>query len=347
MTTAKNSSFADRQPACCGAPERESKIRAQGRQVLENEAQALLGFSRSLDANFDRAVEIIAGLKAQGRVIIVGIGKTGFIGMKISASFASIGVPSFFLHPAEAVHGDLGRLSASDVVVLLSNSGETPEVLRIVPSLRKIGVHIIAVTGAAESFLGRRSDVVIACGKFEEAGLLGLAPTTSTTVMLAVGDALVMAVLAQRPISREEFALYHPGGALGRTLMLVSEIMRSGDEHCMVPEGMLVREVLNRITSTKGRPGAASIVDAQGRLAGVFTDGDLRRLLNDKTDFLDLPVSRFMTRTPKFVRPGALAEEALKVMSEHKIDQVIVLAEDKTPVGMVDIQDLVQAQPKE
>jgi len=326
----------------CDTHKSQDTILSEGRKILEEEAQGILDLAKGLNSSFSLAVEAILRLPPEGRLVVSGIGKTGYVGMKISATFASIGVPSFFLHPAEALHGDLGRVSGGDVVLILSNSGETPEIVRMVPALKKIGCLLIALTGDNSCFLSKRSHIVISPGKVAEAGPLGLAPTTSTTVMLALGDALAMAVLKQKPISREAFALTHPGGTLGRTLMLVEEVMRKGEEHCIMPKEATARDVIRRITTTKGRPGAASIVDQEGRLCGVFTDGDMRRLLDQKVDFLDKPISEVMTYAPKTVRANVLADEALKIISTHKIDQVIVVDEAFHPVGMVDIQDMVQ-----
>ena len=318
-----------------------------GRSILHEESAAVSSVAQNLSPAFAVAVRAIAGLAPTARLVVAGIGKTGCIGMKISATFASIGVPSFFLHPADAVHGDLGRVTPQDIALLLSNSGGTPELLQVVPGLRKLGVHIIALTSDAHSMLAKRSDTVLLLAKNPEAGPLGLAPTTSTTTMLALGDALAMTVLKLRPISREQFAVFHPGGNLGRTLMLVSDVMRRGDQLCIVDESLVTRTVLQKISETRGRPGAAAIIDATGRLSGVFTDGDLRRLLNKKADFLDLPISAVMTRTPKIVRTDVLAQEALKILSEYQIDQVIAIDDQHRPAGMVDIQDLVHWNTQE
>lgn len=313
-----------------------------GKQVLEVEAHAIMALAENLNGSFDLAVDAIMSLKQGGRVIVSGMGKAGFIGMKISATLASIGIPSFFLHPAEAVHGDLGRYTSDDIALVFSNSGKTDEILRIVPELKRIACPIISITGLADSPLGKHSDVVLDIGKLTEAGPLGLAPTTSTTVMLALGDALAMAVQEKRGLTREDFARHHPGGALGASLTPVEQIMRQGDEHCIVNENMLTREVLKSITKTPGRPGAASIVDDSGILVAIFTDGDLRRWLDEKdSQFLDSPISEVMTRNPKSISTSALAAEALHIMSKHSIDQIIVVDDENLPVGMIDVQDLV------
>ena len=328
--------------SCASNQQPEDLSLQRARTVLQQEADAISSLAETLGQDFGRAATLIASIPPQGRLVVVGIGKTSFIAMKFSATIASVGVPSFFLHPSEAVHGDLGRVSSSDLVLLLSNSGETREIVRVVPSLRQIGCKLISITSERESFLAANSDISIIIGKLPEVGPFGIAPSTSTTAMLALGDALISAVLEQRPISREQFALYHPGGAIGRTLMAVSEVMRQNEEHCVVHHSTKMREVLHMITLTKGRPGAASIIDDSGHLIGVFTDGDLRRLLDRESDFLERPVADFMTRNPKTVRKDMLAEEALKILSNFKIDQVIVIDNDNVPVGLVDIQDLVQ-----
>lgn len=309
--------------------------------ILKQEAQGIEAATTILGPEFSAALDLLVSLTEHGRLIVAGIGKTGFVGMKISATFASIGVPSFFLHPTEAMHGDLGRVTADDILLVLSHSGETPEITGFLPFVKKIGSKIISLTANADSSLGRLSDVCVALGKLPEAGPLGLAPTTSTTVLLAIGDALAMTLLHERPIERQRFAGMHPGGALGRSLALVSEVMRKGDEHCVVGQELLSSQVLERITLTKGRPGAASIVDNVGRLVGIFTDGDLRRCLASHKDFLQRPIAECMGKSPKTVAPNVYAEEALAVMRRYSIDQVIVLDDKQIPVGMVDIQDLL------
>lgn len=319
----------------------QTSIIEYARSIISEEALAISGLLETIDGQFESAVRLVLEMPETNRVIVSGMGKASFVGMKISATFASTGTPSFFLHPAEALHGDLGRFSGNDIAIILSNSGETPEILRILPHVKRLGCKVVSITGLKDSSLATHSDLVLSIGKLDEAGPHGLAPTTSTTAMLAVGDALAMAVFDQRGFSREQFAAYHPGGQLGASLMPVSQVMRSGDEHCLVPCNMKVRDVLHKISTTKGRPGAASIVNPDGTLAGVFTDGDLRRYLEQGNDFLDLEISQVMTSNPRSILADKLAPEALRVLSEKKIDQIIVLDSEKRPVGMVDIQDLV------
>jgi arabinose-5-phosphate isomerase len=329
------------------APEAEQNgagVIEYGRSLLALEAEAVLALSKAIDGSFARAVEIILKLPPSAHVIVSGMGKAGFVGMKISATLASIGVPSFFLNPAEAVHGDLGRYTRDDLALILSNSGETDEVLRIMPAIKRMRCPIVSITGRPSSTLAKYSDLVLDIGQISEAGPLGLAPTTSTTVMLALGDALAMAVLKARGFSKEQFALYHPGGNLGRGLVPISDIMRTGDEHCIVREDMSARDVIHQICCTKRRPGAASIIDSSGKLTGCFTDGNLRRCLDSREDFLDLPILRVMSRNPKTIRENQIASEALRLLSECQIDQVIVVDALERPIGMVDIQDLIEVR---
>ena len=321
----------------------EEKLR-YGKEIMCQEADSIRALAERLDDSFSHAIDLLLDMSSQGHVIVAGMGKAGFVGMKISATLASIGIPSFFLNPAEAVHGDLGRFTRQDLALMLSHSGETDEVLSILPLIRRVGCPIISITGSQKSTLARYSDVVLQLGEVHEAGPLGLAPTTSTSMMLVLGDALAMSVLRIKGFSREQYAFFHSGGALGRSLTPISAIMRKGDMHCVVEETMTAREVLQRISETKGRPGAATIVDGAGRLAGIFTDGNFRRCLLEQIDFLDLPVGRVATRSPKTITTDAIAAEALRVLSTHKIDQVIVVDADNRPVGLVDIQDLIEVQ---
>jgi arabinose-5-phosphate isomerase len=321
-------------------PRRADDLVAQGRTVLAAEAAAIQAVR--LDESFAEAVRWI--LDCKGRVVVTGMGKPGFVAQKISATLASTGTPSLYVHPAEAAHGDLGRILKDDVVIALSNSGETEELLRLLPSLKKIGARIVAVTKDKVSPLARGADLVLAIGNVEEACPMGLAPTASTAVLLAVGDALAMTVLAIRPFDREEYALFHPGGKLGRGLMKVREIMRSIEANPVVREDEPLSAAVAVMTETPGRPGAASVVDAAGKLVGIFTDGDLRRLVeNGQTDFAR-PVSSAMGRNPRTVRPDALLVDAARVLRQARIDQVPVVDEDGRPVGLLDVQDLLAAK---
>ena len=322
-------------------------IKHYGARIIEEEGRAILDLAAALDERFEQAIRILLDMPHTNHVVVTGMGKAGIIGQKISATLASTGVSSFFLHPAEAIHGDLGRFSRGDIALVLSNSGETREILEIVPTIRRFFCSIISITGNAASTLARHSDVVLSIPKGKEAGPFGYAPTTSTAMMLALGDALCMALSRERGLSREDFALYHPGGDIGRSLLTCAEIMRHGDEHCVVEQDMAARDVLHRITSTKGRPGAATVINGSGELAGVFTDGDLRRCLERESTFLDRPIAEVMGKAPKTIAQHKLALEALAIMNLHKIDQVIVVDEHSKPVGIIDIQDLVDFKGSE
>lgn len=314
------------------------------RQVIEQEASALSRFAAQLDESFNLAVRLILELSPGGRVVVSGVGKAGFVGMKISATFASLGVHSFFLHPSEALHGDLGRYTEHDIALVLSKSGETVDIARLLPALRKIGCAVIAVTSKPESTLGKLSDLVISIGDIEEAGELGLAPTSSSTIMMALGDALALALAKIKGISKEQFAAYHPGGSLGHRLKKIEEIMRTGDRVCVVQPENLASEVLHRISTTKGRPGAALVVNGEGTLVGIFTDGDLRRCLDKNHSFLSNPISTVMGKNPKAISSSALVDDALRIMNEFEIDQLVVLDGASKPVGMVDIQDVLRIE---
>jgi len=312
-----------------------------GKAIIREEVRALSDVADKLDNRFSQAVQKLLDLKPGSRIVVSGIGKAGFVAMKLSGTLASIGFPSFYLHPADAVHGDLGRFTQNDIALLLSNSGETQEVLRLLPTLKQIGSCIISITASATSTLANHSDVVVEMGRFSEAGPLGLAPTTSTTVMMALGDALAMTLVNQRGFSREEFAAFHPGGDLGRSLMQISEIMRSGDAHCVLHSATITRKGLHAISTTKGRPGAAAIINNSGKLIGVFTDGNLRRFLEQDTSFLDQPIGDICSKNPLTVKPSQLAQEASRIIQERQVDQLIVVDDSGAPIGLVDIQDLL------
>lgn len=314
------------------------------RSVLSAEADAITTVARTLDGTFSLAVRELANLSPGGRIVLSGMGKAGFIAMKISATLASVGLPSFYLHPAEAIHGDLGRFTKNDIALVLSNSGETPEVLRLIPHLKRVGCPVLSLTSLPDSNLAKHSDISICYGKHPEAEPLKVAPTVSTTVMLALGDALVMALVEQLGITREHFATLHPGGELGKSLTLVSSVMRAGARHCVVKAHLLVREVIQTMLATPGKPGAATVVDQDGTLCGILTDGDMRRCLSRGAAFLEQPVSEVMGKTPKTITSQKLVEEALRSMHEYEIDELIVVDENRLPVGIIDIQDIVALQ---
>ena len=311
-------------------------------EVLRMEAEAILELVPRIDENFAAAVNLI--LECQGRTVITGMGKSGLIGRKMAATLASTGTPSFYLHPAEGIHGDLGMVTASDVVIALSNSGETGEVLNILPSLRRIGAKIIAMVGNANSTLGKNADVILDVGVSKEACPLGLAPTSSTTAALAYGDALALALLKKHNFTASQFAIFHPGGSLGRKLLLtVGNIMHKGEENPTVLADTTVQEALFVITD-KGL-GAVSVVDQNGIMQGVLTDGDIRRGLSKGVDFLQRPVSELMTANPKTITEDKLAAQALHLMESNKpkpITVLPVLDENRKVIGLLHMTDLVR-----
>jgi arabinose-5-phosphate isomerase len=313
---------------------------AEGREVLELEARAVATVAARLDEDFRRAVEQV--LACEGRVVITGMGKSGAIGRKLAATLASTGTPALFLHPAEGVHGDLGMIAAGDLLIALSYSGGTEEIMRIVPAIKRIGVPIIAFTGMGDSALATAADVVLNINVEREACPLGLAPTTSTTVMLALGDALAVATMKARKFTRQDFALLHPAGALGRqALSKCEDVMRVGEQNASVTPEAPLREALAAISRAKA--GAANVVDADGRLIGVVTDGDIRRsLLRDETS-LSQPVSAAMSAHPKTIAPDRLAAEALRLMELNQIADMPVVDADGRPLGMLNIKDLLRA----
>ena len=312
------------------------------RDVLRMEAEAILELVPRIDENFAAAVNLI--LECEGRTVITGMGKSGLIGRKLAATLASTGTPSFYLHPAEGIHGDLGMVTSADVVIALSNSGETGEVLNILPSLRRIGAKVIAMVGNANSTLGKDADVVLDVGVSKEACPLGLAPTSSTTAALAYGDALALALLKKHNFTASQFAIFHPGGSLGRKLLLtVGNIMHKGDENPTVLADTTVQEALFVITD-KGL-GAVSVVDQNGIMQGVLTDGDIRRGLSKGVDFLQRPVSELMTANPKTITEDKLAAQALHLMESNKpkpITVLPVLDEKRKVIGLLHMTDLVR-----
>ena len=310
--------------------------------VLRMEAEAILELVPRVDANFAAAISLI--LECPGRTVITGMGKSGIVGRKMAATFASTGTPSFYLHPAEGIHGDLGMVTADDVVIALSNSGETGEILNILPSLRRIGAKIIAMVGNANSTLAKNSDVVLDVGVEKEACPLGLAPTSSTTAALAYGDAIALALLQKRNFTASQFAVFHPGGSLGRKLLLtVGNIMHKGDENPLVSAETTVQEALFVITD-KGL-GAVSVVDEKGKMLGVLTDGDIRRGLSKGVDFLQRSVADLMTKAPKYITADKLAAQALHLMESNQPKPITVLPvvdEDMVVVGLLHMTDLVR-----
>jgi arabinose-5-phosphate isomerase len=310
------------------------------KEVLNTEKKGIDSLSRNLDGNFVKAINIISECK--GRIVVTGMGKAGIIGQKFSATLSSTGSSSFWLHAAEAVHGDLGSLRESDVAVVLSYSGETDEIKNLIPFIKKIGAKIVAITGNVNSNLARYADSVISVKVDKEACALGLAPTTSTTAMLAISDAVSVVLQKIKGFKEKDFASFHPRGSLGRKLLLkVEDIMRRRRFNPVVREDTLIKDVLIKITSFHA--GAASVVDKKGKLTGIFTDGDLRRNLERYPDLLKKEVKAVMTKNPKVVRDDDLASEAMKILERKKIDEVPVVDKNNKPVGMLDIQDLIAA----
>jgi len=312
----------------------------RARQIVECEAVAVRQVADGIGDPFLEALDMVLGLR--GRVVTTGMGKAGFIAQKISATLASTGTPSIFLHPAEAIHGDLGRVDAGDLLLAFSKSGETEELLVMLPHIKSCGASMIAITQERGSTLGRHSDLVLELGRIDEAGPHGLAPSTSTTAMLALGDALALVVQEGRDFGPDDFARFHPGGDLGRKLMKVGELMRTGDRNPCVEDDATVLTAIEVMTSTPGRPGATSIIDKSGKLVGFFTDGDLRRLIeNGLSSPRELRIHQAMTPKPRSIDPDTFALEALALLHQHAIDQLPVVDKDGRLLGLLDVQDLL------
>ncbi|MEA4835225.1 MAG: KpsF/GutQ family sugar-phosphate isomerase [Anaeromusa sp.] len=314
----------------------------QARQVLRMEAAAIEALIPRIDEQFVLAAQLI--LETKGRLIVTGMGKPGHVGQKITATMLSTGTPSFFLHPAEGIHGDLGMVTEDDIVLAISNSGETSEVINILPSIRRIGAKIIAICGNAQSTLAQNADVVLDASVEQEACPLGLAPTTSTTAELAMGDALAVVLMSARKFTANDFAVFHPGGALGRKLLMkVANVMHGEEENPTVTLAQSVKEALFVITD-KGL-GATSVVDAEGKLVGLITDGDIRRGLEKGLDFLTHNVGELMTKQPQTITAEKLAAEALRMMEQHRPKPITVLPvvdKDGRSVGLVHVTDLLR-----
>ena len=317
------------------------KFKALGRAVIETERAALTALIGRIDDQFARACALL--LACAGRVVVIGMGKSGHIGGKIAATLASTGTPAFFVHPGEASHGDLGMITAADVVMALSNSGETDEVLALLPVIKRLNTPLLALTGRAASTLARAATVNIDISVAKEACPLGLAPTASTTAALAMGDALAIALLKARGFGEADFARSHPGGALGRRLLLhVSDIMHSGPEMAVIGAGATLAEALVEM-SQKGL-GVTAIVDERQRVRGIFTDGDLRRALDADIDIKTCRAAEVMTKAARHIAPGALAASALAQMEAHSINALLVLDAEGKLVGVLNMHDLLKAR---
>jgi arabinose-5-phosphate isomerase len=327
----------DEKPALPSAPD----TLALAREVLEIEAAAIHGLIARLDEQFQQAVEMI--LASRGRVTVSGMGKSGHIARKIASTMSSTGTPAYFVHPAEASHGDLGMVTRDDVFIALSNSGESGELLAIVPLIKRQGARLIALTGNADSSLAREADAHLYAGAEKEACPLNLAPTASTTAALALGDALAVALMQAKGFSRDEFARSHPGGALGRKLLThVRDVMRAGAEAPRVPETATLSDAI--LEMTRSRMGITSVIDADEHVVGIFTDGDLRRTLQKGVPVEGTLVSSVMSRGPRTITGEKLAVEAVQIMEEHKVNQLLVVDEQQRLVGALNMHDLFRAK---
>lgn len=307
--------------------------------VLRIESNGILSIIDRLDDNFVRAVGLMRA--CGGKVVVTGLGKSGLVCQKIAATLASTGTPSFFLHSGDAVHGDLGMVRADDVIIAVSNSGETDEILKLLPLFKLHGIKLIVMTGNPDSTLAKAGDVVLNVRVQEEACPLGLAPTASTTAALAMGDALAVVLLEEKGFKEDDFALRHPGGTLGRRLLRVEDLMFRGEQLPLVRQETLVKDALFEITSK--RLGVTGVVDTEGKLVGIITDGDLRRGLERKGQILELQARNLMTRNPKTIPADTLATEAMAVMERYSITSLFVLDHGKQPLGVVHLHDLVKA----
>lgn len=313
---------------------------ARARDVFRTEIEALGSVAAALDDGFARAVRcLVEALGRRNKVVVAGVGKSGNIGRKIAATLSSTGAPAVVLDPVDALHGDLGVVHEGDVVLVLSYSGESDELVHLMPALKRFGVSIVGLTGSSGSTLGRYADVVLNCRVPREACSFNLAPTSSTTAMLVMGDALALTVAEARGLRLEEFAKRHPAGAIGRALLVkVGDIMRRGDRNPVAPLSLSVRDAL--LVMTRAKSGSVAVVDQDGLLVGVFTDGDLRRRMAEDASVLGRPLGEVMTPNPIRILADALAAEALRVFHERSIDDLIVVDPDGRPVGLVDLQDL-------
>lgn len=314
----------------------------EARKLIQAEAAAVAALADRLDNSFEQAVQMI--LDCQGRVVVTGMGKSGLVGQKIASTMASTGTPAFFLHPAEGIHGDLGMIMGGDVVIAISNSGETEELLRILPTIKRLGARLIAMSGNATSNLARAADLFLDVSVAEEACPLWLAPTSSTTATLAMGDALAVVLLVERGFKAEDFAIFHPGGSLGKKLLLrVSDLMHTGEAIPLVSETTLMKEALFVITA-KGL-GVTGVSDEAGTLLGVITDGDLRRSLERGEDILHSTAGRLMHRNPKRILQRELAAAALQIMERHSITTLFVFEQeqDRIPSGIIHLHDILKA----
>ena len=307
--------------------------------VLETEAAAILALRNKLNGNFERAAQCM--LQCRGHVVTMGMGKPGFIAQKLSATLASVGIPSFFLHPAEAAHGDIGRIAPGDMGVVLSNSGTTEEILRLLPTFKRWEMPLVVLTGDAQSPLAKHATILLEIGSINEACPMGLVPTASSAALHAMADALALSLAREKEMTPEQYALLHPAGALGRSVMRVGELMRQGPSNPVVHEKAPLSEAIIVMTQTPGKPGAANVVDADNKLVGIFTDGDLRRLIQSQTLNLDAPICQFMQKQPRCALANELAMAAAGRMQQFQVDQLPVVDEAGKIIGLLDVQDLL------
>ena len=328
-------------PSSARRASKEGAALALAREVLEIEAKAITDLIARLDQRFVEAVQLI--LASRGRVVVSGIGKSGHIARKISSTLASTGTPAFFVHPAEASHGDLGMVAREDVFIALSNSGESEELLAIIPLLKRQGAKLIAMTGNAKSTLAREADVHLYAGAEKEACPLNLAPTASTTAALALGDALALALMQEKGFTRDEFAASHPGGALGRRLLThVRDVMRTGENAPRVKDGVTAMQGM--LEMSRGRMGMTAVLDDAGRVCGIFTDGDLRRALEKGVDLRSARIVDVMTKGPRTIGPDKLAVEAVELMERFKVNQMLVVDPEQKLLGALNMHDLFRAK---
>jgi len=312
-----------------------------GREVIRHEAEAVRHLGDLLDERFHDAVELILG--CAGHVVATGMGKSGIIAQKVSATLASTGTPSFFLHPADALHGDMGRIGNEDLVLAISNSGLADEIRRLIPGVKRIGATLIAITSNGSSPLAEHADCVLDCGSAPEACPLRLAPTTSTTAQLALGDALAMTVSKRRNLTREEYARFHPAGELGRSLLKVADVMTEVGPGAAARLGTQTRDALVEAEQFGRRPGALAVVAPDGTLRGILTDGDLRRHLLRNPSFVERPIEAVMTPDPLSIRADQLAADAWRMMRDRRFDELPVVDADGKYLGLLDVQDLLKA----
>lgn len=316
------------------------KLCALGRAVIETEASTIQALVDRIDHNFAAACQQL--LACEGKIIVMGMGKSGHIGKKIAATFASTGSPAFFIHPGEAKHGDFGMITSKDAVLILSNSGETEEVVAILPFIKRLGLRLITLTGNPQSTLAKAATVNIDVSVTKEACPLGLAPTASTTAALVMGDALAISLLEKRGFTAEDFAKSHPGGTLGRKLLLrIDELMHTGEAVPIVNFEALLKTAL--IEMTQKKLGITTVVNHNNQLTGIFTDGDIRRAFDSNIDIHNTFIHQVMTKTPKIIKRGLMAAEALHMMETHKITALIVVNDDHHPIGIVRLQDILRA----